>query len=223
MRYTIFKDSFFNTMRTLLVLFFAGLAAGAFSQDFPDYRSKKESFLRIQEKDIRADVSSFSIGGMDESIAKGSLFSIPATNYGTDFITFSGSNIQVTVKAGSFDASKHKLQYYNKEHLVRIDGKPFYGRYGEVPLTTIESVTVLIDNDSVAIPPVAYADLYEPDFTYRDATGTVKSYNKVFVSPDKKKVYIYMLNRDNLGSYEVTWVIQDKKYLRRVVDYGFLK
>jgi hypothetical protein len=51
----------------------------------------------------------------------------------------------------------------------------------------------------------------------------VKSYNKVFVSPDKKKVYIYMLNRDNLGSYEVTWVIQDKKYLRRVVDFGFLK
>ena len=210
-------------MRTLLILFFVGLAASAFSQDFPDYRSKKESFLRIQEKDIRADISSFSIGGMDESIGKGTLASIPATNYGNDFITFSGANIQVTVKAGTFDASKHKLQYYNKEHLVRIDGKPYFGRYGEVPRITIAEVTVIIDKDSVVIPPIAYADLYEPDFTYRDASGTVKSYNKVFVSPDKKKVYIYMLNRDDLGSYEVTWVIQDKKYLRRVVDYGFLK
>jgi hypothetical protein len=210
-------------MRTLLILFFVGLGASAFSQDFPDYRTKKESFLRIQEKDIRADVAAFSIGGMDESIGKGTLAGIPATNYGTDFITFSGSNIHVTITAGSFDAAKHKLQYYNKEHLVRIDGKPYYGRYGEMPQTTIANVVVLIDKDSVVIPPAAYADLYEPDFTYRDATGTVKSYNKVFVSPDKKKVYIYMLNRDALGSYEVTWVIQDKKYLRRVVDFGFLK
>ena len=212
-------------MRTLLILFFVAVASTAFAQDrdFPDYRSKKESFLRIQEKDIRADVASFSIGGMDESIGKGNLAGIPATNYGNDFITFSGANIQVTVNAGTFDASKHKLQYYAKEHLVRIDGKPYYGNYGQVPRTTIANVTVIIDKDSVAIPPAAYADLYEPDFTYRDNTGTVKSYNKVLISPDKKKVYIYMLARDNLGSYEVTWVIQDKKYLRRVVDFGFLK
>lgn len=212
-------------MRTLFTLIFAGLAFGAVAQDqeFPDYRSKKESFLRIQEKDIRTDVSSFSIGGMDESIGKGNLATIPATNFGTDFITFSGANIQVTIKAGTFDASKHKLQYYAKEHLVRIDGKPYYGMYGQVPKTTIAGVTVVIDKDSVVIPPIAYADLYEPDFTYRDGTGAVKSYNKVLVSPDKKKVYIYMLNRDPLGSYEVTWVIQDKKYLRRVVDFGFLK
>ena len=212
-------------MRAFLLLILISLGNMVFAQDrdFPDYRSKKENFLRIQEKDIRADVASFSIGGMDESIGKGTLASIPPTNYGTDFITFSGSNIQVTIKAGTFDASKHKLQYFNKEHLVKIDGKPYYGKYGEVPQTTIENVTVIIDKDSVAIPPAAYADLYEPDFTYRDGTGTVKSYNKVFISPDKKKVYIYMLARDNLGSYEVTWVIQDKKYLRRVVDFGFLK
>ena len=212
-------------MRTLLAVFFALVAAGAFAQDreFPDYRSKKESFLRIQEKDIRADVASFSIGGMDESVGKGTLAGIPATNFGTDFITFSGANIHVTIKAGSFDASKHKLQYYNKEHLVRIDGKPYYGHYGEMPKNTIANVSVIIDKDSVAIPPAAYADLYEPDFTYKDNTGTVKSYNKVLVSPDKKKIYIYMLARDPYGSYEVTWVIQDKKYLRRVVDFGFLK
>jgi hypothetical protein len=82
---------------------------------------------------------------------------------------------------------------------------------------------MLIGKDSVAIPPAAYADLYEPDFTYRDGAGQIKSYNKVYISPDKKKIYIYMLNRDEAGSYEVTWVIQDKKYLRRVVDFGFLK
>jgi hypothetical protein len=212
-------------MRAFFFLIVVSLGFVAFAQEreFPDFRSKKESFLRIQEKDIRADLASFAMGGMDESVGKGTLAGIPATNYGTDYITFSGNNAQVTITAGTFDPSKHKLQYYNKEHLVRIDGKPYYGRYGEMPKTTIESILVLIDKDTIHIPPVAYADLYEPDFTYRDASGTVKSYNKVLFSPDKKKMYIYMLNRDEFGSYEVTWVIQDKKYLRRVVDFGFLK
>ncbi len=50
-----------------------------------------------------------------------------------------------------------------------------------------------------------------------------KSHNSVLVSADGRKIYIYMLKRESGGSYEVTWVIQDKKYLRRVVDFGFLK
>jgi len=212
-------------MRIILPILFFLTSLTSLSQDreFPDFRSKKDNFLRMQEKDIRADLASFTMGGMDESVGKGKLFNIPATNFGTDFITFSGSDIQVTIKSGTFDKSKHKLQMFQNKWLVRIDGKPYYGNYGEVPRTTIESVTVLVGKDTVQIPATAYFDLYEPDFTYRDATGTVKSYNKVYLSPDNKKIYIYMLNRDDYGSYEVTWVIQDKQYLRRVVDYGFLK
>lgn len=197
--------------------------------DFPDYRSKKEMFIRMQEKVIRAEVASFTIGGMDESVAKGTLFNIPPSSFGNDYITFKNDNVNVTIKAAPFDPAKHKLQYYAKEHLVRIDGKPYFGVYGEVPKTKIESVTVIIDKDTVAIPPTAYADLYEPDFTYRDKSGSVKSYNKVLLSSETKngprgeRMYIYMLNRDPQGSYEVTWVIENKKYVRRVVDFGFLK
>lgn len=210
--------------RTLLLLLSATLSLATVAQDreFPDFRSRKENFLRMQEKDIRADLASFTMGGMDESMGKGKPATIPATGYGNDYITFSGDNIQVTIKAAPFDETKHKLQFYNKEHLVRIDGKPYYGNYGEVPSTKIASVTVLIGKDTVAIPAAAYFDLYEPDFTYNEG-GVIKSYNKVYVTPDKSRIYIYMLNRDTYGSYEVTWVIKDKQYLRRVVDFGFLK
>jgi hypothetical protein len=45
----------------------------------------------------------------------------------------------------------------------------------------------------------------------------------VYRSADGKRIYIYMLKRETGGSYEVTWVIQDKKYLRRIIDFGFLK
>jgi hypothetical protein len=31
------------------------------------------------------------------------------------------------------------------------------------------------------------------------------------------------LNRKPKANYEVTWVIRDKQYMRRVVDFGFLK
>ncbi|MGB8191603.1 MAG: hypothetical protein WCF67_06775, partial [Chitinophagaceae bacterium] len=60
-------------MRTLFIflLSITGLAAFPQDRDFPDYRSKKENFLRMQEKDLRADLASFTMGGMDESIGKG--------------------------------------------------------------------------------------------------------------------------------------------------------
>ncbi len=203
-------------------LFILVTAVNLFAQDraFPDYRSKKETFLRMQEKDIRADLASFTMGGMDESIGKGKLFDIPATEYSNNSITFSGNNIKVIVTAGIFDISKHKIQYYDK-HVVKIDAKPFFGHHGELPRTTIDKVIVMLDGDTINVPTTAYSDLYDPSFTYRDASGSVKTYNSIYLSPDKHKVYIYLLNRD--ANYEVTWVIVDKKYFRRVVDFGFLK
>ncbi|HYJ38356.1 MAG TPA: hypothetical protein VEV87_07050 [Chitinophagaceae bacterium] len=205
------------------ILLIASLVSFSQDREFPDYRSKKENFSRIQEKDIRSDVACFAIGGMDESIGKGKLVSVPATKYGSDFITFSGNNLQVTITAGTFDESAHKYTYYNKVHLVKIDAKPFYGSYDEKPETTIQSVVVLLNKDTIPIPQAAYADLYNPEFTYTDKSGVVKSYNNVYLSADKKTVYIYMLKRSPKSNYEVTWVIQDKKYLRRVVDFGFFK
>jgi hypothetical protein len=213
----------FMRIASLLILLLPSVAAFAQERDFPDYRSKKENFARIQEKDVRTDVASFAFGGMDESIGKGKLPSIPATKYGRDFITFTGKDIQVTITGGVFDEATHKFTYYNKEHLVKIDNKPFYGSYDEKPETTIQSVTVIVGKDTVAIPPAAYVDLFNPEFTYTDRSGVVKSYNNVYLSPDKKTFYIYMLNRHPKANYEVTWVIRDKQYFRRVVDFGFLK
>ena len=205
-----------------LLLFYAS-PLHAQDPDIPDYRSKKDNFAKMQEKDIRNDLSSFVIAGIDESMGKPTLRSIPMKDYGTNFMTFEGENIRVTVKTGLFVPAKHKLSLYEEKHLVRIDSKPFYGSFGTVPKTTIESITVLIGKDTVSIPPTAFFDLYNPSFSYRDASGTELSLNAVYLSPDYRKIYIYMLNRERTGTYEVTWVIQDKKYLRRVVDFGLLK
>jgi hypothetical protein len=211
-------------MRILLPAFLLCFVLTATAQDeFPDYRSKKDNFNKIPQKDIRNDLSSFTIAGIDESTGKGKLKSIPATHTDGSSMKFEGNNIQVIIKAGGFDKSKHKLQYYDEKYLVKIDGKPYYGNYGEVPRSTIAEVTVIRDKDTIRVPATALFDLYNPTFSYRDASGTVKTFNSVYLSNDNKNIYIYMLNKETRGSYEITWVIQDKQYVRRVVDFGLLR
>lgn len=212
-------------MRSILfmLLVCSYISCLAQAEDFPDYRSKKENFSRMQEKDIRSDVASFAFAGIEESIGKLPLKTIPVTDFGKNFMKFEGNQVKVIVTAGTFDKTKHKLTYYDEKHLVKVNNKPFYGSYGKVPLTTIESVIVIVNNDTVPIPAAAVADLYNPSYSYTDASGVARSHNRVYLSPDNRKIYIYMLNREASGSYEVTWVIQDKKYVRRVVDFGLLK
>lgn len=211
-------------MRVVLLMLLASVHYWCYAQndDYPDYRSKKEIFSRIAEKDIRSDIASYSMGGIDESIGKLPLKTLPITGMGNNFISFANNNIQVTITGGKFDATKHKLGYYENNYLVKIDNKPYFGDYGKVPKTTIENVSVVIDRDTVAIPPAAFSDLYNPIFSVTEG-GVQKSNNKVLLSADGHRVYVYMLKQESGGSYEVTWVIQDKKYLKRVVDFGFLK
>ncbi len=206
----------------LALLVIIGYSCFAQNDDYPDYRSKKDFFSRIMEKDVRSDIASYSMGGIDESIGKLPLKTVPITDMSSNFISFANNNIQVTIKGGVFDPSKHKLGYYDEKYLVKIDNKPYFGDYGKVPNTTIENVTVVIDRDTIPFPATAFSDLYNPIFSVVEG-GVKKSNNKVYLSADGHKVYVYMLKQESGGSYEVTWVIQDKKYLRRVVDFGFLK
>src|ERR1700733_7180921 len=60
--------------------------------DFPDYRSKKDNFSKIQDKAMRAEVASFALAAVDESIGKAPLKSIPIATYGSNFMTFEGTD-----------------------------------------------------------------------------------------------------------------------------------
>jgi hypothetical protein len=209
-------------MRTILFSLALLIATAATAQDldFPDYRSKKDNFAKISDKDIRSDLASFVLAGVDESIGKAPLNSVPVKDVGSNFMSFDDGNIQVIVRTGVFFPSKHKMMYTDK-HLLRIDNHPYYGgNYGVAPQTTIESVIVVVGKDTVPIPSTAYSDLYDPQFSFNQG-GANRSRNGVFISNDKHTFYIYMLNINNGGS-EFTWVIRDKQYLRRVVDFGFL-
>ena len=214
----------FNLMRFILgfLMVCYGIVCIAQDPEFTDYRKKSENFSRIIDKNIRSDLASFSIGGIEESLGKKPLKKLPVKKFGNNYITYDSNNILVIVKAGVFNPSKHKLAFENK-YLVKIDNKPYFGNYGKVPSTTIEGLTIVIGGDSIEIPSSAISNLYNPCFTYRDGTGIIRSQDGVYLSDDKHRVYVYMLNKDDSGSYEVTWIVQDKKYLRKVIDFGFSK
>jgi hypothetical protein len=213
-------------MRSFLSLCLLAVFAGAQAQDesLPDLRNKRESFAKYPKGEIRDDLATFTIGGIDERLGKEPLQKLPATDYNMHSITFEGNNVKVVITSGTFDASKHKLfYYYDKKYLVKIDGKPYYGDYGTIPTTTIASVNVIVNNkDTVALPATAFADLFHPEFTYSEG-GTMKTHNAVFFSKDKHRMYIYMVNNEAIGKYEVTWILQDNKYVGRVVDSGIMK
>ncbi|MFT4153196.1 hypothetical protein [Parafilimonas sp.] len=209
-------------MRTALSILFCCIVLHSFAQDdIPDYRTKKDNFLKMQEKDIRADLAQFTFGGISESLTKHRLNALPLESVSNDTLVFSNDTAIVQITAGGFDAAKHKVTWYDDKYAVKLDNRPFWGTENKVPTRSITSVVAVIESDTVVVPAAAYGDLYEPKLYYTDAKGKQKTFCNVYRSPDNRKYYIYMVNGEGAGRYEVTWVIQDRKYLRRVVDWGF--
>lgn len=190
------------------------------SDDMPDSRRKTESFERFRIPVIRADIATFALSGIGESVGALPLKKITYTSLTNDSILFEGDGIKAKVKISVFDPAKHKLSF-DEKYLVRIDRRPYYGNYGKVPKTFISDVSMIIDHDTVAIPATAYMDLCNLQFTYSDK-GVERTTDAIYKSKDGHRVYLYLFCKDNTGSYEVTWIIQDKKYMRRVLDYGFM-
>jgi len=189
--------------------------------EYQDTRKKNESFIRLPKTEIRADLATFTLSGIDEAVGKDELKKIPFATFGPDFMNFEGDGIKASIKLSPFDASKHKL-YYDEKYLIKIDKKTYYGGYSNIPKTYISNITLSIGTYSVAIPAAAYSDLFNLNLTYMDK-GTLRSRNGIYTSKDSRRIYLYLFCKDDTGSYEVTWVIQDGKYLRRVLDYGFLQ
>ncbi len=190
------------------------------SYDYEDTRRKNEGFAKLPRGPFRGDLSTFTLSGIDEAVGKTELKKIPFTKFGDDFMEFNGDNVHAIVTTSPFDKTKHRLDYDDK-YLIKIDRKTYYGNYGNVPKTYISNIFLLVDNDTVLIPPSAYMDLCNLNFTYTDK-GTLRTRDAIYRSKDGHTIYLYLFSKDGTGSYEVTWIIQDKRYVRRVLDYGFM-
>ena len=204
----------------IVILF--SFRAGAQNDDHQDTRKKTESFARLQPKNVRAEVATFALAGIAESVGALPLEKICYKSFSSDSMIFEGNGIKAIIKIAPFDAAKHKLTYdFDDKFLVKIDRKTYYGGYGKIPKTSISNISMMIGNDTVFIPPAAYADLHNLNFTYNDK-GVKRTTDAIYKSRDGQRFYLYLFCKDNSGNYEVTWIVQDGKYWRRVLDYDLL-
>jgi hypothetical protein len=132
-----------------------------------------------------------------------------------DIPTLLDTDIAVRIEKAQFRPRKHKLGWVkegdSRPELFYIDGKPFYGTDGEVPHRLIKSLALKVRGKKFAIPKHAYSDLYEPNLDMLT----------VYLSPDKSRAYIMMMNSDGAGAYGVTWCFREGRYIRRIVEYGW--
>lgn len=205
-----------------ILCFFITAKSFAQGDDIPNYRSTRDNFKKITQQTVRADIAAYALAGIDESQNKTPLPSLKVSAIEKNFIEWRQDSFYVKITSTPFIKEKHKLLYYEEKYLVKIDNKGFWGTANILPLNSIALVLVVIGKDTVNIPQAAYNDLYEPSFSYYDKNaGAEKTHNAVYLSKDGSTLYIYMINSDGNSMYEVTWVIQNKTYLRRVVDWGF--
>lgn len=215
-------------MKTIVIAILSLYGFSSIAQDIPkpkknyeyqDTRKKNESFAKLPA-DLKSELSTFTFSGIDVGIKRDPLQKVSYTSFGPDFMTFEAADIKATITTAPFIPSKHRIDY-DEGYPIRIDRKTYYGGFGSMPKKQISAVTIIMGKDTVAIPPAAYVDLYNLDFAYADK-GTLRTTNGIYRSANPHRLYLYLFCKDKTGSYEVTWVIYDKKFVRRVLDYGFM-
>lgn len=188
--------------------------------DYQDTRKKTESFAKLKTPNLRTDLATFTLAGISESVGMTDLVKIPPSVIGKDFIQFDQDGIKAIIQLAPFDTAGHHFRYDDK-YVTRIDKKTYFGNYGYLPKTHIQSISLIMDGDTVEVPSSVYDDLYNVNLTY-NYNGTKRTGNAIYFSKTGHLLYLYLLSRDNTGSYEVTWIFQNKKYLRRVLDYDLM-
>lgn len=183
-------------------------------------RSKNESFAKLRTPNLRTDLATFTLSGIGESVGTTDLLKIPPSEVTNNFIGFDQDGIKASIQLAPFDTAGHKFTYDDK-YVTKIDKKTYFGNYGFIPRTYIQSISLIMDGDTVVVPPSVYADLYNVSLTY-NYNGTKRTGNAIYFSKTGHLLYLYLLSRGDKGSYEVTWIFQNKKYLGRILDYDLM-
>ena len=129
-------------------------------------------------------------------------------------IPFTVSSIRLVNCSDSF-AVFEKGDLYASRVLVHVEAR------GPDQDKKISEVAVIFYKVLVRLPDSAIANIYHPRFCNEPARKKKPRFTsdcKVFESADKRRVYIYMLNGEESNRYEITWVLEDHKYLTRIID-----
>lgn len=184
------------------------------------YSQTSESYTDLPEGSIKSEVASFAkSAGRTRQIdsVNNKLTEIKLKRCSNDFVYFESGDMIALDKLVSIQ-SKTVTATSNK-----VPGDKAWGMGDSFPLTEVLQVRYIHYKYQLILPDSAIAGLFNPKFCIsprkNNKIGKTTSSNcRVYQSQDKRRVYIYMLNGEGAQQYEVTWVIEDSKYYKRIVD-----
>lgn len=211
-----------HLLSSLFIISYLLISCYAEAQEITDTRRKTESFKRLSPPEVRTEVASFAFAGISESAQAPELIKYSPTTISPDSMIIEAEGVFAKVVLQPFDPKAHKIIYdMDDKTPIRIDRKTYYGNYGKMPLTSVKSITLIVRGDTLEVPEAAYSDLKNINFSYSDK-GVQRTGNGVFINKDGSRVYLYLFSKEDRSGYEVAFVFQNGKYLRRVLDYDLL-
>lgn len=147
----------------------------------------------------------------------------------TDFKRFTGKvseksrteiiekgDLKVEIVLEPFQPKKRKLTYEEVEgdqYLSKIDGLPFWGTDGAIPLEQYRKITVQKNGKTMTAPIAALRNLYNP--------GLYPGNTTVTINPKDDAIYITSFNSDGAGGYLVGFIFEGGKFKSRAVFSPF--
>jgi len=204
----------------LLILFFLTAFNTIFSQT-----NQTKKFSTINNSEIKKEVSCFTISGAIfnkiENISNDLLIEILLSKCNdTIFIFEKVNNIYFDKLIDIFvsDLNENDSCLFTNKINKKLDTSTVF------PKKKIKAIYVLHGKIKINIPEDSYNDIFEPTpcvFSLEKKYFSKKKYQsncKVFQTNDSKRMYIYMINGSEKNKYEVTWIIENNKYLMRIID-----
>ena len=164
-----------------------------------------ESLTTVSDSLMKIEVSSFTLKGSTlkkiDSLRKTLLIEIP--------ISYCTDKVVLLSKSKFFGSIGTYINIYFN---------------GDLTNRTLDSIFLVTHSHLwVRIPKDAYKGIlsfYKCNFnSSKKQKEHFSSFLKAFYSKDYKRLYIYMLCGKESSKYEVTWVIINDDYLKRIVDY----
>ncbi|MDW8548455.1 hypothetical protein NG800_006015 [Epilithonimonas ginsengisoli] len=138
---------------------------------------------------------------------------IPQKSQNDGILKLGNDQIKIEIRETKFIKENHKLTFVKNSNtlLDKIDGYQIFGADGNIPRRQYKSIKVKINKTEIELPNIALKNLYEPNLANHQATYDEKN----------DTLYIFSMNSDGAGSYEVIWVIEKNKFKERIEAYGF--
>ncbi len=209
-----------------VILFYSSAIASGQDDYYvvPDYKGTAESFFSLGDSLIRSEAGSFSFAGSILGLNRlNELQQLEIVSLTDHTIALELDDIKVSIARSRFFPSSHDIEYWgHMRHVLRIDGRYFWGFDGRMPKQRIVYIEVLWGDERIRLPASAFRDIFEPNFCSRPSLfGRRVCHTRVFISDDGERLYIYMRNSEMPSLYEVTWILINGRYIGRIVDYAY--